>query len=304
MKKTEKNSFFERLREWDEGNFDLTEETMGELHPPRPERKHQNMDWVHQHLERMEAREIGIFEKLYPFMAVILASVLIFFLLMVVSEMPAFGSADTPANTSVVIKRYIENGLAETGAVNIVAGVILDYRAFDTLGESHVLFTAAIAVFILLLQEKDEKEKKRDARILGNDLILKKTASVLMPLIIMFGVYVILCGHLGPGGGFSGGAIIGGGLILYSMAFNGGNMNRVINMKSYRLIVLLALLSYSVLKCYSFFCGANGLHTIFTTGTPGAIFSAGLILPLNTAVGLVVACTMYGFYSIFTKGRI
>jgi len=262
------------------------------------------MDWVHQHLERMEAREIGIFEKLYPFMAVILASVLIFFLLMVVSEMPAFGSADTPANTSVVIKRYIENGLAETGAVNIVAGVILDYRAFDTLGESHVLFTAAIAVFILLLQEKDEKEKKRDARILGNDLILKKTASVLMPLIIMFGVYVILCGHLGPGGGFSGGAIIGGGLILYSMAFNGGNMNRVINMKSYRLIVLLALLSYSVLKCYSFFCGANGLHTIFTTGTPGAIFSAGLILPLNTAVGLVVACTMYGFYSIFTKGRI
>lgn len=299
-----KNSFFERLREWDEGNFDLTEAAMGELHPPRPERKHQNMDWVHHHLVRMEAREVSFFEHLYPFMAVILAAAMILFLLVVVSEMPAFGRADTPANTSVVIKRYIGNGLEETGAVNIVAGVILDYRAFDTLGESHVLFTAAIAVFILLLQEHDEKEKQQDLRILKNDLILRKTAAVLLPLIIMFGVYVILCGHLGPGGGFSGGAIIGGGLILYSMAFNTGNLGRVINMRSYRIIVLCALLSYSILKCYSFFCGANGLHTIFTTGTPGAIFSAGLILPLNTAVGLVVACTMYGFYSIFTKGRI
>lgn len=304
MKKTEKNSFFKRLREWDEGNFDLTEETMGELHPPRPVEKEQDMSWVHQHIHRMEAREISFFEHIYPFMAVLLASVMILFLLIVVEQMPVFGSAETPANTSVVIKRYIENGLEETGAVNIVAGVILDYRAFDTLGESHVLFTAAIAVFILLLQEQEEKERKRDMRILANDPIMKKTASVLMPLIIMFGVYVILCGHLGPGGGFSGGAIIGSGLILYSMAFNGGNLNRVINMKSYRLIVLCALLSYSILKCYSFFCGANGLHTIFTTGTPGAIFSAGLILPLNAAVGLVVACTMYGFYSIFTKGRI
>ena len=66
----------------------------------------------------------------------------------------------------------------------------------------------------------------------------------------------------------------------------------------------LALSAYSLLKCYSFFCGANGMETIFSAGTPGKVFSSGLILPLNLAVGAVVACTMYGFYSLFKRGRI
>ena len=51
------------------------------------------------------------------------------------------------------------------------------------------------------------------------DPILRGTARVLVPVILLFGVYVILNGHLGPGGGFAGGAILGGGLILYVIAF-------------------------------------------------------------------------------------
>ena len=46
------------------------------------------------------------------------------------------------------------------------------------------------------------------------------------------------------------------------------------------------------------------MQTVFSPGTPGMIFSAGLILPLNLAVGIVVACTMYGFYSVFQRGRV
>ena len=94
---------------------------------------------------------------------------------------------------------------------------------------------------------------------------------------------------------------IGAGLILVSMAFGPRVSGRIVALKSYRRIVLVSLLFYSLAKGYSFFCGANGLHTIFRPGTPGRIFSAGLILPLNIAVGLVVACTMYGFYSLFTR---
>ena len=48
----------------------------------------------------------------------------------------------------------------------------------------------------------------------------------------------------------------------------------------------------------------KGRITIFAAGTPGRILSAGLILPLNVAVGLVVGCTMYGFYAVFQRGRI
>ncbi len=88
------------------------------------------------------------------------------------------------------------------------------------------------------------------------------------------------------------------------MSFGPDRLRRILNLKSYRITVLCALLFYSLAKCYSFYCGANGLETIFTAGTPGRIFSAGLILPLNIAVGIVVACTMYGFFALFTREQI
>lgn len=62
-----------------------------------------------------------------------------------VAEMPTFGSPDNPTFNEVP-QRYLEQGVAETGAVNIVSSVIIDYRAFDTLGEATVLFVAIAAV--------------------------------------------------------------------------------------------------------------------------------------------------------------
>ena len=299
-----KHGFKKWFRQWDEGEFDLDEATMGELHGPLPEAKKDDDLWSKHQRRGLREGEYELFSKAYPYMALLLTGIMIFFLLEAVAELPAFGAADTPANSNEVVRRYVEDGLEETGAVNIVAGVILDYRAFDTLGESHVLFTAASAVFILLLAAEEEKEEEKARRILQGDPILSATARVLIPLIIMFGFYIILNGHLGPGGGFSGGAVIGAGLILCSLAFGPEKLGRILSLKCYRLIVLGALFFYSGAKCYSFCCGANHLETVFTTGTPGAIFSAGLILPLNIAVGLVVACTMYGFYSLFTRGKV
>ena len=53
-----------------------------------------------------------------------------------------------------------------------------------------------------------------------------------------------------------------------------------------------------------FFTGANGLNNHIPKGTPGAILSGGLILPLDIAVGIVVCCAMFGFYSLFKRGSI
>ena len=68
--------------------------------------------------------------------------------------------------------------------------------------------------------------------------------------------------------------------------------------------VLVVLAFYAVAKGYSFFTGANHLHSIINPGTPGRILSAGIILPLNIAVGFVVTMTMYSFYALFTKEEI
>ena len=261
-------------------------------------------------------------------------------------DLPGLFSPDHPGE-NVVAERYIESGIEETGAVNFVAGMILDYRAFDTFGESNVLFAATICVMVLLLvqdQNKSHARRKRskkngsvnsdqttvsesqtqseqlpeskayyedlrdereiEPRLIKNDVILKTVAKVAVPFILMFGLYVILNGHLSPGGGFSGGAIVGSGFILASVAFGFDRMECFLNKKSAGIITFVSLLVYCLAKSYSFFTGANHLESGIPLGTPGAILSSGLILILNICVGLVVACTMYSFFSLMRRGKI
>lgn len=253
-------------------------------------------------------KEIKFFKLVYGIISAVFCLALTFVLLLMVSYSPKTGNPGNP-NENEVPARYIENGLQETGAVNIVTGMILDYRAFDTLGESHVLFIATITVFILLRIDKDEKGKEKDREEANdrnyepkNDAILQIIAVIIVPLIIIFGIYVILNGHLSPGGGFSGGAIIGAGLILYLNAFGFAKTERFFTEKTYKIICFCSLSFYCLAKSYSFFMGANHLESGIPLGTPGAILSSGLILPLNICVGLVVACTMYAFYALFRKG--
>ncbi len=245
------------------------------------------------------------FGTVYRLFCVLFCVFLVAVLLVGVSYLPTFGEADNPASNEVAA-RYIEKGLQETGAVNIVTGMILDYRAFDTLGESHVLFVATCTVLILLrMDRKEDKELfESDDRAYEpkNDVILQTVARILVPPIFIFGIYIILAGHLGPGGGFSGGAVIGGGLILYLNAFGFKKTERFFSAKTYRRMSFGALACYSVAKSYSFYTGANEIESVIPLGTPGAILSSGLILLLNICVGVVVAGTMYTFYVMFRKG--
>ncbi len=249
--------------------------------------------------------------SLYLLFAVALCVGIIALLLYTAADLPPFGNPDNPVNNEVS-QRYIEQGMQETGAVNIVAGMILDYRAFDTLGESNVLFIAACSVLILLRVKASRDGKPTTAQLEAeaddrmyepkNDMILQHAASLLVPLVLLFGVYVIMNGHISPGGGFSGGAIMGAGLILYLNAFGFKKTERFFTFRTFQAVSLVALSFYALSKTYSFFTGANHLHSFITPGTPGMLFSAGLIPYLNIAVGLVVCCTMYAFYTLFRKG--
>lgn len=267
---------------------------------------------LHAWHERKGAR---VLHMLYCLLCVLICTTLIVLLLYTVSTLPSFGSAEHPINNEVSA-RYIESGLQETGAVNIVTGMILDYRAFDTLGESSVLFTAAMVVLFLLRMDVKSEGYSPLARAMRerlhsdtyyephNDVILQRTAVILVPIVLLLGIYVVLNGHLSPGGGFSGGAIMGAALMLYVTAFGFESIRRFFTYRTYQRVVLCALLTYALSKCYSFYTGANGIHSVIPLGTPGAILSSGLILVLNICVGLIVTCTMYAFYAVFRKGEL
>ena len=248
----------------------------------------------------------------YRIVAVIVLIAVVAFLLRMVIELPPFGEADNLYNNEVSA-RYIEQGIPETGAINFVAGMILDYRAFDTFGESTVLFVAACSVLILLKLGEHEKGEKPTKAMLEaeyddrhhepkNDEILQLAAKILVPIVMFYGIYVVLNGHLSPGGGFSGGAIMGAALILYLNAFGFEKASKIFTFKTFRWVTFVSLMTYAGLKSYSFFTGANHIESHIPKGTPGAILSSGFILPLNICVGLIVMCTMYAFYTLFRKG--
>ena len=251
---------------------------------------------------------VAAFRRVYTVTAALLCAAIVTLLLVTVSYLPRFGAPDNPANNEVP-RRYIEQGLSETGAVNVVAGMILDYRAFDTLGESNVLFAATVAVLILLRDDGEGKKKKRAIPELKQepererpDPILRASAAVVGPFALLYGVYVILNGHLSAGGGFSGGAILGAALMLLSAAFGQEKLERVFTARRCKALTFLALMCYALLKSWSFYTGANHLPSGIPLGAPGSILSGGLILPLNICVGLVVGCTMYSFYACFRSG--
>ena len=249
------------------------------------------------------------FYKVYIVISIIIGCFVVGMLAYSVCNLPPYGNAENPVNNEVS-QKYLEDGLEDTGATNAVAGMILDYRAFDTFGESTVLFVAVAAVVMLMtriMNKKDEDGERLVARETEIDkkdqnLVLKYGAMILVPFVILFGVYVILNGHISPGGGFSGGAIIGGGLMLYALAFGHEKISKVINYRSFTIITGCALLTYAGCKAYSFYTGANHLGGEIPKGIAGAILSGGFILPLNICVGIIVAFTMYGFYALFSKG--
>ena len=95
---------------------------------------------------RKEAPEPQHHPDYFPMLMGIILSVLILFLVYpIIQELPQFGQP-----IMRVAREYIETGMKVTGATNLVSAVILDFRAYDTLGEAVVLFTAICGALIVL----------------------------------------------------------------------------------------------------------------------------------------------------------
>ena len=185
-----------------------------------------------------------------------------------------------------VANYYIKKGIEETGAVNIVTSVVLNYRGFDTLGEITVLFIAAVGLGAVLFVEKkvqknvsNDKDKSKRA-----SLILRTGSHLLFPLILLFGAYVFVHGHLTPGGGFQGGAVIASGFLLMYLAFP----RQSIDKKSFSVVESLGGLIFVGIGLLGLVFSGYFLTNFLPKGIPNTIFSAGIIPIIYIAVGLKI----------------
>jgi multicomponent Na+:H+ antiporter subunit B len=101
---------------------------------------------------------------------------------------------------------------AQEGVANAVTTVVVYFRGFDTLGEIAVLFIASLGIGLILTTKSDAQLKQK------SNFMLSTASKLLFPIITLFGIYVMVYGHLSPGGGFQGGVIIASGVLLLLIA--------------------------------------------------------------------------------------
>jgi multicomponent Na+:H+ antiporter subunit B len=190
-----------------------------------------------------------------------------------------------------VATRYADKGPEEVGAANLVTAVIVTYRGLDTLGEVTILFiTAAIIGFFLKVKMEDEVSRKLRA----TSEILETASKVITPVIFLFGIYVFINGHLTPGGGFQGGAIIASGLVLMLLA----NPRKEVNHKIISTIESISGFSFIILGIAGIVLAGGFLDNSFIgLGKFGTILSAGAIPVIYIFVGLKVGSELSGIVS-------
>jgi len=173
---------------------------------------------------------------------------------------------------------------AKEGVANAVTTVVVYFRGFDTLGEIAVLFIAALGIGLMLSIPCPSPHKEE------SNFILQKASTLLFPVIMLFGVYVMIYGHLSPGGGFQGGVIIASGVLLLLISDQNFEVpHSVISLLetfagiSYVLIGLIGLLVMDK------FLGNFLPHDI---SEMGMLFSGGIIPLVYIVVGIKVGSEM------------
>jgi len=128
-----------------------------------------------------------------------------------------------------------------------------------------------------------------------NDLIVKLISRLLIPFIQLYGIYIILHGHLSFGGGFSGGALVGSSLMLYAIIFGLKESVKKLPHSVSQFIESFGVLAYIIIGFIGMILVGSFLSNKsagFSLGEFGTLFSAGMIPLLTLAIGIKVASTM------------
>ncbi|HIP61443.1 MAG TPA: hypothetical protein EYG98_02700 [Sulfurovum sp.] len=181
----------------------------------------------------------------------------------------------------------------QTQSANVVTSVVTYFRGLDTLGEVTILFLSIFGIGLGI--EKSEKMKN----ILSYDnTLLKLGAKVLFPLIVLFGFYIIIHGHLSPGGGFQGGVIVASGFLLMLLAY--GEEFHL----DHKIITVFESLSgagFVLVGILGVILGDLFLSNILPLGTLRDLFSSGVMPIIYIFVGLKVAAEITVLIEYFLR---
>ena len=270
--------------------------------------------------------------RLLGLIAVACVGGLLFFLSF---EFPDLGDETSPASTHVS-PYYIEHAMEDTSVPNIVTAILADYRGYDTLFETAVIFSAGLACFFLMRVPERKAPKARFYRHVSTgltlriekggrlpddtreferidsvwvpyDVIINMTCRLVVPFIQLFALYVIAHGHHSPGGGFQGGVIFGAAIILFAIS---NNLRRTIQRMSERTSAFLSSLGVIIYVGTGILCMLLGASFLDYRGLasllgvdPVSARSHGILF-VEIGVGIAVTAVMvWIYYNLSSAGR-
>ncbi len=267
--------------------------------------------------------------KLLGFIVVFLTGAL---LLYGTSEFPAWGDPMSPASTHLS-NDYIEKAVEQTQVPNLVTAVLADYRGYDTMFETAVVFCAGLACFILLRDFRPKKDQYYRHKPTGvilhvkdpektltvgkefdymdkdwvpSDIIIKTICRILIPFIQIYALYVVAHGDFSPGGGFQGGVIFGSSLILIAISYDLKTLLARIKEKFLAIFSAVGVLVYVGIAALCMVFGKNFLDYSALKNIvwdPHHVRALGM-LGVEIGVGFAVTAVMVIIYiNIVSNGR-
>lgn len=186
-----------------------------------------------------------------------------------------------PLDTGQIGAAIVKIAPTEVGTANIVTSIVLAYRGLDTLGELTILFVAATAAGMVLGRGRIDSSHKAG-------FVLRTASLILFPFLIVTGSYIIIHGHLTPGGGFQGGAILAVAFFLPVLASVGDSLDH----HTSSVIEGFAGITFIVIGLLALWNHGYFLAPLFGTGNLGELLSAGSLPLLYMAVGLKVGAEL------------
>jgi len=257
------------------------------------------------------------------------------FLIYAAADFPAWGDPNSPASLHVS-PYYLETTVELTHVPNAVTSVVADYRGYDTMFETTVIFTAGVVCFFVLralgrkgLREESQERLYRhvltgvtvrvkaggkipessdfqriDVSWTPPDLIIKTICRLLVPFIQLFGLYVICFGHYSPGGGFQGGVILGASIIVYAISTDLRSAVQRFREKTDALLAATGVFIYAGTGALCLLLGFNFLdyHALAPILFVDRVMarSHGIFI-VEVGVGIAVMSTMIWIYNVLAS---
>ena len=223
-------------------------------------------------------------------------------LLWVVGDLPEWGDPKSPANYHVS-RYYLEHSMSDSNVPNVVTSVLADYRGFDTMFETAVVFVAAIAI-ITMLRRKDEDDnsvEEFEGYHPSKSIIIRTSCRIMVPFMQLFALYVVAHGHHSPGGGFQGGVILGASVILLAMSYNMKTGLKRLTEKWAFILAAIGVLIFSGIGFISILLGGNFLD--YSAWAPILPYTDSVMarshgmLAVEVGVAFTVMCGMVAIYN-------